>query len=122
MKPATRTTRTAVPIRKNLPRTRVRNSRRRIRRTVWSASRPRPPISGRSRGDVLGHRLPKDVEQTWLVGPELLHGAGGQCGSKDRLVVGGCIELDEDPGAVRSHHAHTAKGTDPALRPVGRAH
>src|SRR3984893_3918975 len=119
MKPATKATSTTVPIRKNLLRTRVKNSRRAIKRNMRSASPPTWFISGRYDGGALGHRLTKHIQQARQIGPELMHRAGSQCRTQDRLVVGRRIELEENPAAVASHHAHADKRAGPPLRRRG---
>src|SRR5579864_4946123 len=110
---------TAVPITKNLLRTRVMNSRRAIRYVVWRAS-PSAARSGRRGGRFLTHRLAKDLEQARDAAPELAHRTGRDGRAQHRLVVGPAIELHEDARPVATDRLHPAQAAGPAVRRLRR--
>src|SRR2546421_3483279 len=109
LKPASMTIRTTVPIRKNLLRRRVRNSRRAMTNVICGSG-------GCSLG--LRHRFAEDVEQAGQVAAELAHRSSGECSTEYRLIVGRILKLEQDARAVDANQV----GTRHRLRPVRFLH
>src|SRR5256885_11722071 len=106
MKPAISTATTTVPIRKNLLRARVRNSRRAIRSVVCGSG---------SRKAALRHGFSEDVEQAGQVAPELVHRPRREGGSEQGPIVGPPVELDQGAGAVSPHDRHASQVAGPTV-------